>query len=66
MKVIVSPAQLIVPVTEESLIENASSTEVVFIASLNVTVITVVTGTFVPVGVLPETVGAVLSGVVAV
>jgi len=64
VKVIVSPDQLNVPATEGSM-ENASSTDVVFIDSLNVTVITVVTGTSVPVGVLSVTVGAVVLGVVA-
>jgi len=65
VKVIVSPDQLNVPATEGSM-ENASSTDVVFIDSLNVTVITVVTGTSVPVGVLSVTVGAVVSGSAAV
>ena len=60
LKVIVSPDQLNVPVTEGS-VENAPSTDAVFIDSSNVTVITVVTGTSVPVGVLSVTVGGVLS-----
>jgi len=61
VKVIVSPDQLNDPATEGSM-EKASSTDVVFIDSLNVTVITVVTGMSVPVGVLSVTVGAVVSG----
>ena len=65
VRVIVLPAQLNVPVTE-GLAENALSTDDVFIASSNVKVSTVVIGTSIPVGVLPVTVGAVLSGVVAV
>jgi len=59
------PDQLSVPATEGAM-ENASSTDVVFIDSLNVTVITVVTGTAVPIGVLSVTVGAVVSDSAAV
>jgi len=40
---------------------NAFSTDVLFIASLKVTLICVVTGTFVPVGSFPVTVGGVVS-----
>jgi hypothetical protein len=59
--VIVLPAQVnAVPVTG-GLTENAASADDVFISSLNVAVITVVTGIIVEVGVLAVTFGAVVS-----
>jgi len=65
VKFIVSPDQLSVPATEGSM-EKASSTDVVFIDSLNVMVIKVVTGMLVPVGVLSVMVGGFVSTVLNV
>jgi len=64
VKFIISPDQDKIPGTLGSM-SNALCTDVVFIDSLNDTVILVVTGTSVPVGVLPVTMGAALSSVVA-
>jgi len=61
VKFIISPDQDKIPGTL-GLMSNTLCTDVVFIDSLNVTVILVVTGTPVPVGVLPITVSGVLSG----
>ena len=56
--VITFPLQLKLPVVAGK-VENADSTDALFIASLKVTVILVVTGSLVPVGVFPITTGAV-------
>ena len=59
----VFPLQLKLPVVGGE-VKNANSADVLFMALLNVTVILVVTGSLVPVGVFPVTAGFVVSATV--